>query len=127
RAVIAVQAGDTWQKIGQRYGLTLGQLERINRRSRREALKPGETIVVYVPADTKVAETKPEQGPSAIPPVAAVAQVEPSPEAVAVEVVPPTTEAPEPEANEKVEGTDVEGTETDDPTLAANPNEEVEL
>src|SRR5690606_30980649 len=84
RAVIAVQAGDTWQKIGKRYNLTLGQLERINRRSRREALKPGETVVVYAPLDTKVAEAKPtEEGPAELPPLV---KVDPPAEKVAVEV-----------------------------------------
>ena len=117
RAVIAVQAGDTWQKIGQRYGLTLGQLERINRRSRREELKPGETVVVYVPAETKVAEVTPEQGPAALPPIAEV-----EPVAVEVEVAPAAAETPEPEAKETTEGS-----ATEDPALAANPNEEVEL
>lgn len=54
RAKIVVQKGDTWQKLGKKYGLSLGQLERINRRSRRSALAPGDTIVVYAPLEQNI-------------------------------------------------------------------------
>ncbi|MBI4703038.1 MAG: transglycosylase SLT domain-containing protein [Deltaproteobacteria bacterium] len=47
RLEIEVQAGDTWSKLGERYGLPLAELERINQRSRKSLLQPGETVVVY--------------------------------------------------------------------------------
>jgi len=77
RTTILVQEGDTWEKIGKRYKLTLGQLERINRRWHTEKLAAGENLVVYAPvgravpheADAVVA------GPFELPPMVA-----PSPE-----------------------------------------------
>lgn len=66
RAVVTVQPGDTWQKLGQRYGLSLGSLERINRRPRRDPLTPGETVVIYAPIEKTIpeallAETEPPE------------------------------------------------------------------
>ncbi len=68
RMTIAVRDGDTWEKIGKRYGLTVGQLERINRRSRTEKLVPQETLVVYAgpptPTPTPAAKgARPRPGP----------------------------------------------------------------
>jgi len=48
------QEGDTWRSIAKRYGLTLGQLERINQRSRTSALAKGEKVIVYAPLANSV-------------------------------------------------------------------------
>ena len=47
RISVVVGANDTWKTLSQRYGLSLGMLERINRRARTTPFVPGETIVVY--------------------------------------------------------------------------------
>ncbi|MEM9877572.1 MAG: transglycosylase SLT domain-containing protein, partial [Myxococcota bacterium] len=47
RRKVTVREGDTWRALGRRYGCSVGYLERINRRSRYEALRPGDTIIVY--------------------------------------------------------------------------------
>ena len=58
RLVIAAREGDTLTSIGKRYGMTVGQMERVNRRGRSDQLASGERIVVYterakvVPGDT---------------------------------------------------------------------------
>jgi len=48
RTTIVVKPGDTWKTISRRTGLSVGMLERINRRSRSEEPQPGERVVVYV-------------------------------------------------------------------------------
>jgi membrane-bound lytic murein transglycosylase D len=47
RLVIAAREGDTLATIGKRYGMTIGQMERVNRRGRSDKLATGERIVVY--------------------------------------------------------------------------------
>ncbi|HYJ09890.1 MAG TPA: LysM peptidoglycan-binding domain-containing protein, partial [Polyangiaceae bacterium] len=47
RLVIAAREGDTLSAIGKRYGMTVGQMERVNRRGRTDAIASGERIVVY--------------------------------------------------------------------------------
>jgi peptidoglycan lytic transglycosylase D len=47
RIQVKVGRNDTWNTLSQRYGCSVGMLERINRRSRRDPLKPDETLVVY--------------------------------------------------------------------------------
>ena len=47
RITVRARRGDTLRKIGKRYGLSVGNMERINRLSRREKLRPGDEIVVY--------------------------------------------------------------------------------
>jgi LysM repeat protein len=47
RVVVTVKEGDTLASIGRRYDLSIGWMERINRRSRTDRLAPGETVVVY--------------------------------------------------------------------------------
>ncbi|KYF81641.1 murein transglycosylase, partial [Sorangium cellulosum] len=49
RIEIAVREGDSFSKLATRYGLSVGSLERINQRSRRSVLMPGDRLVVYVP------------------------------------------------------------------------------
>ncbi|HYP90586.1 MAG TPA: LysM peptidoglycan-binding domain-containing protein, partial [Polyangiaceae bacterium] len=47
RLIIAAHDGDTLATIGKRYGMTIGQMERVNRRSRTDQVTSGERIVVY--------------------------------------------------------------------------------
>ncbi|MCS6915154.1 MAG: LysM peptidoglycan-binding domain-containing protein [Myxococcales bacterium] len=48
RLVYLCRAGDTLHKIAKRYGLTVADLERINRLSQQSVLRPGQPITVYV-------------------------------------------------------------------------------
>jgi membrane-bound lytic murein transglycosylase D len=63
RIHVTAKQGDTLKKVGQRYGMTVGSMERINRRSGSDPVAPGETLIVYAPekalaakAPTKAAE-----------------------------------------------------------------------
>lgn len=47
RVTISVSPGDALESIGRRYGLTVADMERINRMSRKTDLLPGQTIVAY--------------------------------------------------------------------------------
>ena len=71
RLVVSVRAGDTLASIGRRYDSTVGWMERINRRSRTDELRAGETVVVY--ADRKRYPAKPapvaSNTPAAVPEV----------------------------------------------------------
>lgn len=49
RLVVAAKAGDTIESIGKRFDVPARTMERINRRSRRDVLKNGQTVVVYLP------------------------------------------------------------------------------
>jgi membrane-bound lytic murein transglycosylase D len=49
RLTYVARAGDTLKRIGARFGLTEGDLERINRVSHTSELRPGQLLVVYVP------------------------------------------------------------------------------
>ena len=49
RLVVEARAGDTLVKVGRRYGLTVGDLARINRFSYNTELQGGQKIVVYSP------------------------------------------------------------------------------
>ena len=49
RVVITAHAGETVESVGKRFGITGGVMERINRRSRSDTLREGETVVVYIP------------------------------------------------------------------------------
>jgi membrane-bound lytic murein transglycosylase D len=74
RTTIAVEEGDTWEKIAKRYGLTVGQLERINQRSRTDKLVAKETLVVYAPTGRAVAHevnVAASGGPQPLTPAAA--------------------------------------------------------
>ena len=59
RVVTVVRPGETWRTIATRTGLSLGMLERINRRSRSTPLQAGERLVVYVPASRVASQPKP--------------------------------------------------------------------
>jgi LysM repeat protein len=62
RVVVTVAAGDTLGSIGQRYGMSIGSMERVNRRSRRDALHPGERLVVYTKAVGRAAVRSADAG-----------------------------------------------------------------
>jgi membrane-bound lytic murein transglycosylase D len=65
RITVTVVPGDSWSGIARRYGSTLGMLERINQRSRRSDLVPGETLIVYARSDRVAPErsaSPPETG-----------------------------------------------------------------
>jgi membrane-bound lytic murein transglycosylase D len=47
RLLIAAREGDTLTSIGKRYGMTVGQMERVNRRGRSDQVAAGERIIVY--------------------------------------------------------------------------------
>ncbi|HEY3500858.1 MAG TPA: LysM peptidoglycan-binding domain-containing protein, partial [Polyangiaceae bacterium] len=47
RLIVTVKTGDTLATIGKRYDMSVGWMERINRRSRSDRLAAGETVVVY--------------------------------------------------------------------------------
>jgi membrane-bound lytic murein transglycosylase D len=47
RIVVAAREGDTLASVGRKYGMTVGWMERVNRRSRTDKLEPGESLVVY--------------------------------------------------------------------------------
>jgi membrane-bound lytic murein transglycosylase D len=47
RLLIAAREGDTLAGIGKRYGMTVGQMERVNRRGRTDQVATGERIIVY--------------------------------------------------------------------------------
>ena len=47
RLVIVCKEGDTLAALGSRYGMSVGSMERVNRRSRNDALISGEKLVVY--------------------------------------------------------------------------------
>jgi membrane-bound lytic murein transglycosylase D len=65
RLVVTVAKGDTLRSIGKRYGMSVGWMERVNRRSRRDELVPGETVVVY--SALRAASAKSEFGPTLEP------------------------------------------------------------
>jgi membrane-bound lytic murein transglycosylase D len=49
RVVYICRRGDTLERVGRRFNLTVGQMARINQMPRGTALKPGQKIVVYAP------------------------------------------------------------------------------
>ena len=49
RFIVTARAGETVESVGKRFGVTGAIMERINRRPRSDALRDGETIVVYLP------------------------------------------------------------------------------
>lgn len=63
RVTITVREGDTLSGLGARYGMTVGSMERVNRRSRTAKLLPGEQLIVYtdkqLAADTSTFAVEP--------------------------------------------------------------------
>jgi len=56
RTVTVVRPGEDWRDVSKRTGLSVGMLERINRRSRRKDLRSGERLVVYLPKNRVAAQ-----------------------------------------------------------------------
>jgi LysM repeat protein len=48
RLVVQARSGETLARIGRRYGVSSGWMERINRKSRHKKLNAGDEVVVYV-------------------------------------------------------------------------------
>ena len=61
RLEIVAKQGDTWRSVATRYGLSMGQMERINHRSRSSPLCEGDRCVVYVPT-ARAAEAAKKSG-----------------------------------------------------------------
>jgi len=59
RVIVSARENDTLAMLGKRYGMTVGSMERINRRSRTDKLRAGESIVVYVDRGRAVTTRKP--------------------------------------------------------------------
>ena len=59
RVVVSARENDTLATLGKRYGMTVGSMERINRRSRTDKLHAGDSIVVYVDRGRSVTPHKP--------------------------------------------------------------------
>jgi membrane-bound lytic murein transglycosylase D len=74
RVELVAREGDTWRSIAKRYGLTMGQLERINQRARSSTLSPGDKLVVYVPSSRAPEATAAEKRESKPDVAVAVAQ-----------------------------------------------------
>lgn len=49
RTTVVVRPNETWQQLASRTGMSVGMLERINRRSRSAKLEAGERLIAYVP------------------------------------------------------------------------------
>jgi membrane-bound lytic murein transglycosylase D len=75
RIVVAAKQGDSLGSIGARYGMSVGWMERVNRRSRNDKLETGERLVVYTKRDAVA--LSPTLAPEPLVPVAA-----PHPEAL---------------------------------------------
>jgi hypothetical protein len=60
RVVVSAKAGETIDAIGRRYGVSAASMERINRRGRGEALKEGQTVIVYTAPSPSGAASKPD-------------------------------------------------------------------
>jgi membrane-bound lytic murein transglycosylase D len=84
RVSVTCKHGDTLEGIGRRYGVSTATMERINRKSRSETLKEGDTVHVYVPSPSST--PAPTSSPSAT-------------SASAVPVVPPLPNFPIPAPN----------------------------
>jgi membrane-bound lytic murein transglycosylase D len=61
RLEVVAKQGDTWRSVATRYGLSMGQMERINHRSRSSPLCEGDRCVVYVPT-ARAAEAAKKSG-----------------------------------------------------------------
>jgi membrane-bound lytic murein transglycosylase D len=73
RVVVTARAGDTLENIGKRFDVPVRTMERVNRRSRTDDLKPGESVVVYAPAGTAAPGASPvvAGGPAPLGPLPA--------------------------------------------------------
>jgi membrane-bound lytic murein transglycosylase D len=77
RTTVLAKEGDTLATIGKRFDVSPTTMERVNRKSRKATLKPGETVVLYVPntalapnaATASAARDPVPNGPVPLPPV----------------------------------------------------------
>jgi membrane-bound lytic murein transglycosylase D len=67
RLVVTVRQGDTLASIGRRYETSVGWMERINRRSRTDELRAGESVVVYADRSRYPARPAPAGATSSAP------------------------------------------------------------
>jgi membrane-bound lytic murein transglycosylase D len=67
RLVIYAKKGDTLAAIGKRYGMSVGSMERVNRRSRGDEIEEGQRLVVYTVRGPHASE--PGDGLSPLPAV----------------------------------------------------------
>jgi peptidoglycan lytic transglycosylase D len=58
RLTVAARPGDTLGSIGKRFDVPPRTMERINRRSRADTLRAGETVAVYVPSSVASPSSK---------------------------------------------------------------------
>ncbi|HEU4534565.1 MAG TPA: transglycosylase SLT domain-containing protein, partial [Polyangiaceae bacterium] len=68
RVQVKVGPRDTWDTLARRYGSTVGSLERINRRSRRDQLKPDEALIVYTERRGDEPPPEPRRASAPLPP-----------------------------------------------------------
>lgn len=80
RIVVAAKKDETLEAVAHRYRVTPALAERINRRPRKDALRAGEPVVLYVeddaqkgdlPASETATTTAPSLAPQPLPPMAA--------------------------------------------------------
>lgn len=82
RLVVTAKNGETLAGIGKRYDMSVGWMERVNRRSRRDRLEPGDKVVVYAPIGAKAPpapkrkSAPPEPIPGSLPSVETLARGE---------------------------------------------------
>jgi membrane-bound lytic murein transglycosylase D len=60
RVVVSARENDTLATLGKRFGMTVGSMERVNRRSRTDKLRTGESVIVYVDRGRAVTPHKDE-------------------------------------------------------------------
>jgi membrane-bound lytic murein transglycosylase D len=89
RIVVTAKAGETVDAIGKRFGVAGAAMEKINRRSRSDVLKDGDTVVVYVAATT--AATSTSTSASATTSTNGPGPLGALPTAPRVDLLPPTT------------------------------------
>jgi membrane-bound lytic murein transglycosylase D len=58
RVIVSARENDTLASLGKHYGMSVGSMERVNRRSRTDKLRAGESIVVYVDRGRAVTSRK---------------------------------------------------------------------
>ncbi len=65
RILVTVRKGDTLARVGARHGMSVGSMERVNRRSRRQKLVVGEQLIVYT--ERKLSARSEELGVQPLP------------------------------------------------------------
>ncbi len=63
RLTVTAKAGETLDQIGRRYQVSGGMMERVNHRTRTEALKDGDVVIVYTPPSPANARDTSPGGP----------------------------------------------------------------